>query len=160
MSERAKLRWAALRELHEDWGTPLELLQRATKPQSNDIEKRALVEGWNVHQSTRGLYTQLIETFENQLTKFRGARSEGDDEKGARALSIMAKTLETIVTTEAKLKQVSQKQSDPKNGALDETTSNRGTDDDRNTISSADRTSEIDKALTRLVDGLVQSRGH
>ena len=101
MSNTAAKKWAAARTLHEGWQAPLELLNRVLGHQPGAAERRCIAENWKSITSVARLRERLIEVFESQLDQFGSAGGELDLEKSSRAISVLAKTLEIIVASDA-----------------------------------------------------------
>ena len=93
------------------------------------------------------LFRQLITVFAAQLERFQNEEPVGDVEKRARALSVLAKTLESITAIGIKLNAVGAANFDPNaNG-------NPGMEPQ----SKANDVAELDRHLAQLVSNLVQT---
>ncbi len=154
MSNTAAKKWAAARTLHEGWQAPLELLNRVLGHQPGAAERRCIAENWKSITSVARLRERLIEVFESQLDQFGSAGGELDLEKSSRAISVLAKTLEIIVASDAlteNLGGAEQRASSP-------ATHRKAKIDDLAPPSSTASTAELDRQLTALVGNLVQER--
>ena len=94
------------------------------------------------------LFRQLAAVFADQLNRFQSEQQTGDAEKRARALSVLAKTLESIIAVGLKLNAVGASNLDPS------TPAGAG---DLVVGSQANGTAELDRQLLQLVGNLVQA---
>lgn len=140
----AQRKWAALRMLHEDWGAPLQLLEEVMERGDGTVTNRAAREGWMEGSTILGLHARLVRVIVSQIDRFAAAPENGDEEKRARALSMMAKTLELVAATTQKINTVSGENNAQQHGRPDESSHELD----------AARREEIHRELARLVEGL------
>lgn len=146
MSVSASRKLLAVRQLHEHWNVPLDILGNATGLKVKRLEDRAARECWQTSHSAGSLLTKLISVFHQQLEQFSlGASNEGCEEKRARALSILAKTLESVATVGVKTSTTQ---------ASHEAESKRTELDEQPNSDDANRTAELDRQLAELVQKL------
>lgn len=94
-------KWTVLRSLHEGYGVPLEVLKPLGVCTDENFAKKTA--GWHFGSSARTMLTRMSGAVDKQLTAFQLTSGDSCDEKHARALSVMAKTLETIASVERRL---------------------------------------------------------
>ena len=144
MGEKATRKWEAVRILYEDWQVPVELLHQAINVSCRSIDNRALKDGWHRSNSLKHIGIHLIELVNNQLTNLNDRQSSLDEEKQARAVSVIAKTLDSIATLMAKSEGDAPQTLIKESGKRNEPNSDDGTN----------RTEELDRQLTALIKGL------
>ena len=144
----AQRRWAALRALHEDWGVPLPLLEKVTERGEATVTSRAKRDGWVEGNTLSGLHARLVRVIVAQMDRFETSDENIDEEKRARALSVIAKTLETVMATSEKLETNSGEFSMQNSGRPDEFSPE---------LDAAGREA-IHSELARLVEGLGDGR--
>lgn len=93
------------------------------------------------------LFRQLVSVFAEQLARFRKEDPVGNEETRAKALAVLAKTLESITAVGIKLNAVGAAQIDPQHQGAGIVGSG----------SKANDTAELDRHLTQLVGNLVQA---
>ncbi|MEE9314641.1 MAG: hypothetical protein V3V02_08320 [Rhizobiaceae bacterium] len=150
MGESASRKRAALRVLHEQWNVPLEALLEIGRYTETSLRGIAAREGWALGHSTASMQARLIEAFEKQMLRF--SKDDGENtcgEQKARALSIMAKTLESIAVVGGRIATTrnltlagEQKQS-----------GNKAADESKPPLD-ANRTADLDRQLAELVQNL------
>ena len=97
-------RRVALRVLHEKFAVPFDYLETLTGYARSTLDALKAEEGWKTGISVDALAVQLAEAFEAQLARLETTDFDPAlEEKRVRALSAMAKTLETITQMETKL---------------------------------------------------------
>jgi hypothetical protein len=150
MSDILARKWIAARTLHEVWSAPFGLLDEVLGRSDGSVKQRALGEGWvNAAPVSRGvpaLHGQLTAIYSEQLVRFQGDEQSPDAEKRARALSILAKTLESITAAGTKM-------TDFSGGTKNQPDGNHG---DFGCEPRADGTAELDRQLAQLVANLAQ----
>ncbi|MGI9365323.1 MAG: hypothetical protein ACR2O8_09085 [Rhizobiaceae bacterium] len=161
MGESLARRWKAVRELREQWGVPFDLLDRVMGRVAGTIARRAEKEIWQdsaanhasdaYYQQLAGrssgvLHRQLVDAFQEQLARFQTEDQSGDAEKRARALSILAKTLETLAEIGMKLDTYGNQGAGLENGQPVGSLSGP----------QASETQELDRQLTALIGNLVR----
>lgn len=162
MGESLTRRWNAVRELREQWAVPFNLLDRVMGRMAGTCARRAEKENWQgpatadlvadancqhlAGSSSMGLHRQLAETFQEQLDRFQTEDQSSDAEKRARALSILAKTLESIAAIGTKLDTHANQGAGLENGQSGGSLSG----------SQASDTQELDRQLTALIANLVR----
>ena len=151
MSEVLARKWLAARALHEMWRAPFELLDQILGRVAGSVEKQARDEGWShndpVNWSVAELHSQLTTIFGNQLARFQSDEQSSDAEKRARALSILAKTLESIAAAAIKVEAFPGGAHNHHDGNSEATVSGSPTAG----------TAELDRQLTELVAHLAQA---
>ena len=96
-------RRTALRVLYEHFGVPFPYLEALTGYARSTLDGLKRAEGWQRGISVDALSAQLAAAFERQLQRLQDADfDESLEEKRVRALSAMAKTLETIAQVDVK----------------------------------------------------------
>ena len=101
----------------------------------------------NAGETRPDLYAQIVDAFQGQLARFRDEEQSPDAEKRAKALAILAKTLETIAVIGTKL---------PGNPVAS-LGHQQGAFSDSNCGSEAGDTAELDRQLKELIDQLEES---
>jgi len=97
-------RRALLRELFEQFGVPLDKLAKAGRMGVAGLTALAEAEDWAHSGSVQELLQRTILECRHHVLALRDADGdEGRQEKQARALSVLAKTLETLVQVERRL---------------------------------------------------------
>lgn len=96
-------KWAALRRMHEGFGVPLDVLEPLAACSPEHFRSRVALERWQNGSTSSTLLTRLSAAAEEQLGHFADLGENACEEKRARALSVMAKTLDTITTIEERL---------------------------------------------------------
>jgi len=96
-------KWSALRCLHEQFGVPLEVLAPLTGCSWKHFINKVRQEGWKSGVTAQTMLVRLSEAIDRQLLHFQAVEADAFDEKQARALTAMAKTLETITAIEKRL---------------------------------------------------------
>ena len=94
-------KWPALRIMHEEYGVPLDVLKPLAICEDRHFETATA--GWRFGASSRTMLTRMSAVAERQLAHFQNSAEAQCDEKSARALAVMAKTLETIANIEERL---------------------------------------------------------
>ena len=147
MSETIARKLLAARTLHEVWNAPFDLLDQVLGRVAGSVQRKSLEEGWASSglASAAPLHRQLIEIFDGELGRFDCDQQCSDVEKRARALSVLAKTLETIAAVGAKLAVNSADRNNKQNGRSD----------DAQDSSHAGTIEDLDRQLAQLVGNLV-----
>jgi len=97
---------SSIRKLYEIWGAPLDLLQHAWCVRGRTVFETAVEQGWQRAVGTGALLMKLSQSLETQLDRFDTEISNANvDEKSARALAALAKTVETLADLEVKFRQ-------------------------------------------------------
>ena len=148
-----------MRELRERWGIPLDLLDQIMGRVAGTCARKAEEESWLVFSAAPGvdsrpltttssgaLHGQIVEAFQEQLERFQRDDQSPDAEKRARALSILAKTLESIAAIGMKMETHAGQNSGRENGQSDAFHSGTQPGD----------AEELDRQLTALIGNLAQ----
>lgn len=145
----AARKWSVARELHEKWNVPHELLDRVLGRAAGACQRKAGEDGWAASgpASAAPLHRQLVVLFEGQLSGFDADEQSRDVEKRARALQMLAKTLESIAAVGAKLAELSGEVNNTQNGRAN----------DPNSPAEPGRIQDLDDQLAKLVDNLASS---
>jgi hypothetical protein len=151
MSDILARKWLAARVLHEQWRAPFELLDQIMGRATGSVEKNARLESWSDggldNRSVSELHAQLATVFGDQLERFQKDEQSPDAEKRARALSILAKTLESIAAASIKIRAFPGDTYNYQDGNSEAAVSGSPTAG----------TAELDRQLTELVTRLAQT---
>lgn len=146
MSGSASRKLLAVRQLHENWNAPLHLLCEAATLKLDCLQARAAKEKWLSSHTAASMLTKLLDVFDQQMNRL--AQQIDDEvcaEKRARALSVLAKTLESIAAVGARLS-VTQTNEDRNVKRVEADYETAGVD--------PNRTAELDRQLAALVQNL------
>lgn len=145
MRVTAEQKWLAFRAIHEDWGVPVDLIRQASGATEAYIAGLMERESWREYKTPRSLHARLIRIIHNEMRRLTDDDAEiGCEEKRARAFGVLAKTLESSVTTAAKLKTMEGDQQHNTKSDADASKLPMGSND----------TLELDRKLEALVAGL------
>ena len=104
MSTSLPERYALLRELFEQFGVPIAKLARVSKLSVDRIRRTAELARWSPAGSARALLDRAGRECAVHLEQLQSDDiDESKQEKRARALSVLAKTVETLVQVEERL---------------------------------------------------------
>lgn len=154
MSVDASRRWMAARVLHEDWQVPLAQLNAVLGYRPGAAERRCKAENWKSGGSIARLRARLIDVFDHQLAQFEPTGETLDLEKECRALSVLAKTLESLVASDVQNRKGANEQHQDDQAAMRRKES---ADDSAHRLA-ANTTADLDRQLTTLIGNLAQKR--
>ncbi len=150
MGESAVRKRAVLRRLHEQWNVPLSVLAEMEILKSETLLILANKQGWKRAHSTASIQAKLIEVLEQHLVRYSCSDDEeGGEEKRARALSVLAKALESLATVDVRLNSVLQLNKSGKTK-----TDRKDTPDEQSFQFDPERTAHLDQQLAELVQNL------
>ena len=150
MGESAVRKRAVLRRLHEQWNVPLSILAELGILKPETLQLLANKQGWKQAHSTASIQSKLIEVLEQHLVRYSCFdEEEGGEEKRARALSVLAKAMESLAAVDVRLSSVQRSNTSGK------TKSNRkDTPDEQSFQFDPERTAHLDQQLAELVQNL------
>lgn len=150
MTTRAVQRRAILRALYEEWNVPADLLHKLTDMTSVSFHRLIEKEVWESGPSSASIQAKMLKSFDEQVMQLsETAASEPLDEKLTRAFAAMAKILETFAAVDTKIA-TTQK--------LGEHLKQDHRIEPDNPLSTAERTSELEKRFAELVKGLASNK--
>ncbi len=139
-----------MRRLHEQWNVPLALLAEVGGLALSTLETIVNKEGWKCAHSTASMQTKLIEVFEEHLVRYSTKdEKEGGEEKRARALSILAKAMESMAVVDVKLMAAQ-----PNKYTGEKQINRKDAPDEQNFQFDPERTAALDQQLAELVQNL------
>ncbi|MEL7273039.1 MAG: hypothetical protein AAGK33_06330 [Pseudomonadota bacterium] len=142
---------AAVKALFEQWGVPVELLARASSLAQSTIKNLIVNEQWVTHAGPAPLQAELMGVYREHLAAMQ-EDAEICPEKKARALGVLAKTLESITAMSVRLGAAQAKTSGdaPSNA---QSNNDLGSDADQ-FGSEAQRMAHLDGEFAKLLEGL------
>ncbi len=139
-----------MHRLHEQWNVPLTVLAELGILKFETLQLMASRESWKQAHSTASMQAKLIEVFEQHLVRYTGSdEEEGGEEKRARALSILARAMESMASVDVKLNSIQQS-----NISGTTKTNRKDPPDEQNFQFDPERTAHLDQQLAELVQNL------
>ncbi|MEM9732591.1 MAG: hypothetical protein AAF903_03775 [Pseudomonadota bacterium] len=154
-SLKSQSKRAALRQLFEHWGVPVELLARVSSLTLGTINGLIAKEAWVFHAGPAPLQAELMNAYGKQL-KAMEDDTETCPEKRARALGGLAKVLESITTVSVRLSSAQAKSSG--DVPLTPQTNSEIVSHEDGFESEAERLAYLNDELTKRIEGFTGSK--
>ena len=145
MGSNAEEKWALMRVLYEHHAVSLDMISKIAGAGPGFVERTAIAQHWRPGANGSVGHARLAKALDEQLCRLQsGAADEMAEEKRARTMSIMAKTLESLTAMETRLinsgEQKDKKESPPPDEA---------------TTLDAERLLQLDVELEKAIGALV-----